>query len=316
RTICTYDRIQRYASVMPAAYPNYNYLWQPNEGLSDSTSKTPVFSGDETHEKIWVRVETPIGCMGTDTMMIIVNPGDFLTVSTNDTGACPPVMVPLFASGASSYQWTPAWGLNDASSASPVATPETSTNYMLVGTSSKDCLDTQNVFVQVYPQAVINLPDRAQIWPGESYQISPDGNALYYTWLPSSGLSATDVSNPVAQPEVRTRYFVTALTEHGCEVVDSIDILVNTETALDAPNAFAPSSGDFKIVKRGVAELEYFRIFNRWGNLVFETSDIDKGWDGTYNGKAQPMGVYIFSIEARTPSGQLFRKEGNVTLIR
>lgn len=316
RVICTYDTIQMYASVLPANYPNYTYLWEPSDGLSDSTSQSPVFSGDETVPKIWVRVETPIGCTGLDTMMIVVNPGDFLTVSTNDTGACPPVMIPLYADGASTYQWSPVWGLDDATSASPIAAPETTTDYRLIGISDKGCLDTQQVFVQVYPQAVVHLPDSAQIWPGESYQISPDGNALYYSWFPPSGLSATDIANPVAQPEVRTRYFVTALTEHGCEVVDSIDILVNTESVLDAPNAFNPTTGEFKVLKRGVADLEHFRIFNRWGNLVFETSDIDKGWDGTYNGKAQPMGVYIFNIEARTASGKVFRKDGNVTLVR
>lgn len=316
RIICTYDTVQMYASVMPANYPDYTYLWQPNENLTDSTVQAPVFNGDETVPKIWVKVTTPNGCTGLDTMMIVVNPGDFMTVSTNDTGACPPVNIQLFADGAATYQWSPSWGLDDDQIANPVTTAETTTDYTLIGISDKNCLDTQHVLVQVYPQAVINLPDSVQIWPGESYEIAPGGNALYYTWFPPSGLSATDIANPIAQPEVRTRYFVTALTEHGCEVVDSIDILVNTETALDAPNAFNPGSGDFKIVKRGQAELKYFRVFNRWGNMVFETTDIDEGWDGAFKGKAQPMGVYIFSIEAQTSTGKVFRKDGNVTLVR
>jgi gliding motility-associated-like protein len=117
-------------------------------------------------------------------------------------------------------------------------------------------------------------------------------------------------------PEVRTRYFVTARTEEGCTVYDSLDVLVNTESVLDMPNAFSPTTGDLTIVKRGLATLKYYRIFNRWGNKVFETTDIDKGWNGRYNDKEQPMGVYIYSIEAVTSTGKPFRKDGNVTLLR
>jgi gliding motility-associated-like protein len=185
--------------------------------------------------------------------------------------------------------------------------------------SSLNCYDTQTLYIAVYPSAVLNLPDSVTIWPGESYQINPGGNGLYYSWFPPSGLSADDVSNPVASPQVRTRYFVTARTENGCVVKDSIDVLVNTESVLDLPNAFTPgngTNGTFRIIKRGMATLRYFRVYNRWGNKVFETTDINRGWDGTFNGVAQPAGVYVYSVDAVTSTGQEFHKGGNITLIR
>jgi gliding motility-associated-like protein len=264
-------------------------------------------------------VTTPLGCRGADTMQIVVFAGDFMVVNPIDTGSCQPVRIQLDATGANTYTWSPGYGLSSTNIPNPVATPNTSTDYQLIGSKtygSHVCYDTQMVAVTVYPNATINLPDSVQIWPGESYQLDPQGNGLYYSWFPPSGLSATDISNPVAQPEVRTRYFVTATTEAGCIVTDSIDILVNTETLLDAPNAFSPTSGGFKIVKRGIATLQYFRIYNRWGNKVFETTDIDKGWDGTFNGVAQPLGVYVYSIDATTSTGRPFKKNGNVTLLR
>jgi gliding motility-associated-like protein len=163
------------------------------------------------------------------------------------------------------------------------------------------------------------MPDTVTIYPGESYQMDPGGNCLYYTWFPPLGLSNADVSNPRVTPAVNTRYIVQGRTEAGCSVTDSIDILVMNDSYLNLPNAFTPgnrTNGRLQIVRRGVAELKHFAVYNRWGTKVFETSDINEGWDGTFNGEMQPMGVYIYTIEAITPSGQTFTKQGNVTLIR
>lgn len=287
--------------------------------MTDSTSQTPVFFGDGTVPILSVNVTTPIGCKGSDSMAVTVYAGDFLTVAPQDTGVCPPALMQLDADGANTYAWSPSYGLSATDIANPVASPVSSTVYTLIGTKNYNqhvCYDTQLVTLRVYPNASITLPDSVQIWPGESYQIDPSTNCLYFSWFPPSGLSATNISNPLAQPEVRTRYFVTATTEQGCVVRDSIDVLVNTESVLDVPNAFSPTSGDFKIVKRGIAHLKYFRIFNRWGNKVFETTDIDRGWNGRFNDKEQPVGVYIYSIEATTSTGKPFRKDGTITLIR
>lgn len=96
-----------------------------------------------------------------------------------------------------------------------------------------------------------------------------------------------------------------------------MDVLVK-ETVIDMPNAFTPSSVNnvFKPSKRGIAQLKSFNIFNRWGNKVYSSTNIEEGWDGTYNGQPQPMGVYIYTIDAVTDNGTPFVKKGNVTLIR
>ncbi|HET8573548.1 MAG TPA: choice-of-anchor L domain-containing protein [Edaphocola sp.] len=318
RTICSYDTIQLYASVMPSGYGQYAYEWSPSADLTNPGIKNPVFSGDHGRTQV-VTVRTPIGCTGKDSLMITVNPGDFLAVSPVDTGFCPPDGVQMNATGAVQYVWSPGAGLTDPGIANPFAQPQSSTEYTLIAKSIAGCYDTAKVYIQVYPSAVIDLPDSVQIWPGESYQIHPNGNALYFSWFPPSGLSADNISDPVASPSVRTRYFVTAKTENGCIVKDSIDVLVNTTPVYEAPNAFAPGSGPngvFKIEKRGFVKLKSFTVYNRWGNKVFETDDINRGWDGSFNGKPQPAGVYVYVIEAYADTGALVRKTGNVTLIR
>ncbi len=102
---------------------------------------------------------------------------------------------------------------------------------------------------------------------------------------------------------VSTEYFVHASTEWGCSTTDSMKVYVDPTTLLALPNGFTPGNGpnnEFKIIKEGIATLKYFRIFNRWGNKVFETKDIEKGWDGTYKGQLpQPLVVYMYCTRYR-----------------
>jgi gliding motility-associated-like protein len=158
-----------------------------------------------------------------------------------------------------------------------------------------------------------------RLFPGESYQIDPQTNCTQFSWTPSGGLSGKFIANPLATPEVSTWYVVSGVTEHGCKTKDSIMIFVDEGAIVGVPNAFAPGHGvnnEFKIIKRGIATLNYFRIFNRWGNLIFETTDAEKGWNGEYNGIPQPIGVYVYEVEVVAKSGKTIRKQGNVTLLR
>jgi|GEM_PF-2258667 len=320
QALCDYDTLHMFAQTSPADFGPYTYDWDPGIYMDDSTSVKPVFHSIYPYSgQVIATATTPAGCVGSDTIIMTVNSSSFMQVSPTDTGLCPPAAVQLEATNAEQYKWIPDYGLSSDSIANPFANPVSSTGYLVMGTSKAGCIDSQYVHIEVFPNAVATLPDSVQIWPGESYQMSPGGNALYYSWFPSSGLSNPDIANPIAQPEVRTRYFYTATTENGCSVTDSIDVLVNTESILDMPNAFVPgstSNGSLKIGRRGIANLKSYAIFNRWGNKVFETSNLDEGWDGSFNGKPQPTGVYIYQIEATTAQGKPFNKQGNVTLIR
>jgi len=315
KEVCEWDVVTLESLVTPFRN-DYTYNWSPTSGLISPNLPNTQFNAD-TSITYKLNVSTPIGCSSSDSVNIIVNPGNFGSIVA-DTGFCPPSTIQLWAEGGVSYQWSPAYGLDNAEIAKPTANPATTTDYSVVITDIHGCLDTQTINVQVFPLAVLQIPDEVTIFPGEEYQINPYTNASYFKWFPPSGVSNTDISDPVLNPEVRTRYFVTATTENGCSLVDSIDVLVDG-TVIDMPNAFTPGNGTsnvFKASKRGMAELKEFAIFNRWGNKVFSTTNIEEGWDGTYKGKAQPLGTYIYIIDAVTNDGKPFKKEGNVTLIR
>ncbi len=265
-------------------------------------------------------VSTPAGCSDSDEVELSVYPADFLFVP-NDTAICPgdTISLAMTVKGSGNFYWLPDFNISSVSSMQPRIWPVADQQYMVFGVDSFGCLDTGKVMVTVRPRAVIDMPDSVTIYPGESYRMDPGGNCLYYTWFPPLGLSSADISNPTVNPKVNTRYIVHGRTEAGCTVTDSMDVLVMNDRYLGLPNAFTPgrrANGSLKIVRRGMANLKSFAVYNRWGTKVFETSDINEGWDGTFNGEMQPMGVYIYTIVAVTPSGKTENKQGNVTLIR
>jgi len=316
-SMCQYDTIVLHAIANPPTF-DFTYSWSPAGDLLYSDEPNNAYFGD-TSATIVVTASTSIGCTASDSISVTVFPGNFSSVNTSDTGICPSGSIQLEASGGTSYRWTPSYGLSDTTIANTVAAPQTTTSYQVVARDIHGCTDTQKVKVAVYPAAVLTLPDSITVHPGESYHAAPGTNALYFQWFPPSGLSAADIADPEISPEVRTRYFVTAKTEEGCIVSDSMDVLVDG-TLIDMPNAFVPAGNGpnsiFKPSARGIAKLRSFHIYNRWGQMVFESRDIDKGWDGTFNGQPQPVGVYIYTIEAVTDAGKPFTRQGNVTLIR
>ena len=142
-------------------------------------------------------------------------------------------------------------------------------------------------------------------------------------WTPSAGMNNPNSFNPPVSPEHTTTYTVSILDSAGCPKTSSITIYVrsikcNAEDIF-VPNTFTPD-GDGKndmLFVRGneISEL-FFAVYNRWGQLLFQTTDITKGWDGTFKGMKVDPAVFAWYIKAKCYNGSEMKKQGNVTLIR
>lgn len=318
RYVCEFDTIRLIADVTPAWYTHYSYNWAPSTHLDRTDERSAVLTG-AANETIVLTVSTPAGCTGLDSAAIGVRPANFATLEPASWDFCPRDTLLLSPEGGASYQWSPSLYLDNDNAAQQVVRPITNQTYTIVATSIYGCKDTLFFSAMVYPGAVIYMEDSVTLHPGETYHIDPQTNCTSFSWTPSSSLSGKYLADPVASPEISTKYVVYAATEHGCKVVDSIKINVDEATIIDLPNAFTPGgnvNGEFKIIKRGIATLNYFRIFNRWGNLVFSTNNIDEGWNGEYKGVPQSTDVFVYQVEAVTSTGKIIRKQGNVTLLR
>ncbi len=313
----------QYYDAAPLMAGGYNILWYPTDTLHGIGSAVPPLPPTARDTVMWFFLtQTVEGCISAiDSIKVTVVPKPTVTLR-GDTAICPLDSVVLRAIDSdpvATYSWSPGMYLDDSTGAVVVARPETDIHYTVVAANQYGCKDTAMVAITVYPAAVITLGDSVTLYPGETYQITPATNCTAFIWFPPGGLNDAYISNPIASPQVNTKYVVYGTTEWGCRTKDSINIYVDPESLLALPNAFAPGTGpnnEFKILKKGIATLNYFRIWDRWGVKVFETTDIDKGWDGTYNGTPQPMGVFVYQVEAVTSIGTKFEKHGNVTLVR
>jgi gliding motility-associated-like protein len=144
--------------------------------------------------------------------------------------------------------------------------------------------------------------------------------AQIYTWSPGNFLNDPNTSDPIAILPENMTYYLTGQTSQGCFGYDTIYIKVYNGPDIYIPNAFTPDNNGhndiFRPISPGIEILYYFTVYNRWGQLIFTTTEIGKGWDGNFNGNQQPIGTYVWMIKARTYNGNLIEKKGTVNLIR
>jgi gliding motility-associated-like protein len=320
RFICKYDTARLGATIIPdIPDPYYIYAWTPALNLNSASILEPTFSG-LTSTTYTLSVKTPKGCEGKDNLVVQVSKGDFLKTVSSYT-ICPGDTVTLKTSGGSSYYWSPSIWVSDSLAAEVTTSPIATTIYTVYGFDVDGCRDTLTAEVYVAANAVLDAGLDQTIFPGQSAQIYAQGNCSTWQWSPATGLNFTNISNPIAQPSVTTKYIVAAVTEFNCASIDTITVTVANQSLINLPNAFTPGNGSsandqYKPQYIGTSSLNYFRIFNRWGELVFETTDINAGWDGRKNGAIQPIGTYVYQIDALDNAGKHMTKTGNVTLIR
>ncbi|MCS6991959.1 MAG: PKD domain-containing protein [Chitinophagales bacterium] len=150
--------------------------------------------------------------------------------------------------------------------------------------------------------------------------INQSQNAVAYLWEFGDGTTSTEV-NPTHKYTISGQYLacLTAFNENGCPAKVCTLITVELVPVVDVPNAFSPNgdgANDVLYVKgQDIVSLD-FKVFNRWGELVFQTNDVNQGWDGTFRGVAQEMEVYVWMLSARFSNGKSVVKSGNVTLLR
>jgi gliding motility-associated-like protein len=141
-----------------------------------------------------------------------------------------------------------------------------------------------------------------------------------YSWSPGSLLNNPNLKNPVAIISGDTKFVLTVSDNAGCTAKDTVLVKAYVGPAYYIPNAFTPN-GDglndiFRAIPPGITKTEFFRIFNRWGQLLFETRQYLKGWDGTSVGKPQPEGSYVWQIRGIDKYGKIIEMKGTVVLIR
>ncbi|MBC7829857.1 MAG: gliding motility-associated C-terminal domain-containing protein [Chitinophagaceae bacterium] len=153
----------------------------------------------------------------------------------------------------------------------------------------------------------------------QSIVLQGSGNGLFM-WSPATGLSDPTILNPIATLQKDAVYTLTAYTPAGCVNSDTVTIKVYNGPAFYAPNAFTPNGDEkndrFRCLAVGMASVDYFNVYNRYGQLVYTSNNYQPGWDGTIRGTKQPSGVYVWIVKGKDFAGNIHSKKGTVVLIR
>jgi len=145
-------------------------------------------------------------------------------VNTNsDATICEGTPVQLTTSGAAAYSWSPATGLSNPSIANPIATPLTTTEYIVTGTTANNCIAKDTVLITVNPKPIVTITNDTTICQNASVQLLATGGTSY-VWTPAGSLSNPAIANPVATPATSTKYFVTVTNAVNCNTVDSVTV--------------------------------------------------------------------------------------------
>ncbi len=262
------------------------------------------------------------GCR--DSISKTVNAVLFTADAGADTTVCSgsPATVLLRASAGISYAWTPAALLNNPALQNPTATINNTTRFYVTITNATGCTAQDSVLISLATAPANTRYPTLVAVPYQQLQLQARNiGGVSFLWLPNAGLDNNTIINPVFFYSQTQEYIVRITTTAGCNVIDTQLVEIKGKKGIYVPKGFTPN-GDgnndrLYPILIGIKQLNYFKIYNRWGNLLFETTSgrPEDGWDGTFKGKKQPVETYTWVVEGIDIDNLIIRKNGNTLLI-
>lgn len=315
-TICLTDAVTLHPTTDALAY-----AWSPAVAFNNPKLEDPVVT--PTAVSTTYQLIASIGkcsVAGDVTIRTVPYPG---ANAGADTAICFGDTARLSAAiVGSSFNWTPIYNLSDATTLTPLAHPVVTTSYILAVYDVLGCpkpkFDT--VVITVRPPVIASAGNDTSVIINQSLTLHASG-AQFYLWTPPDYLNHDDIQSPTAvfNNSGLYTYAVKVYTPENCFAFDTIRIKVfKTAPDIFVPNAFTPGgtiNNLFRPIPVGIAKIDYFRVYNRWGNMVFSSSD-GSGWNGSFAGKDQPIGTYVWVVQGHDFTGKIIAKKGTMVLIR
>lgn len=304
------------------------YTWATNPTLSCTNCANPIAKPD-TSQYYYVIGKSTHGCVSADSILISVKqPFNVIGKQSADT-LCVGSSVKLEATGAEFYNWSPTSGLGTTSGPSVIATPQATVTYQVIGYDSENCFfDTAYFPIKVFPIPVVDAGPDTTINVGKQITImptiSPDVSDV--KWSPTTGIVSSNYPGITIRPTQTIQYRVDVENKGGCKSSDQKVVYVICNNAnIFIPNTFSPNNDGVNDVffprGTGIFKIKDFKIFNRWGQMVFhrtdfQANDASVGWDGTFNGKPVMPDVFMYVMEVVCENNIILYYKGDITLIK
>jgi gliding motility-associated-like protein len=281
-----------------------------------------VFTAPAGNYRAFVKDES--GCTAAQNVNVQFT-SDINVRTMPDTSICVGQSLQLATeSNGHAFSWSPQTGLDNAAGLQPIATPEATTQYIITATKGF-CTQTDTIQVRVAPKIEVNVTPDAIIeynvpflLTATSPQISNYAGTRFL-WSPADGLNDPTIQSPVAILRENQSYTVDVTSELGCTGSGQVNLSIKRQESIVMPTAFSPNGdGRNEVLVPLVNDIEtirYFRIYNRWGQLVFFTDQLNTGWDGYFKGNTAISGTYVWEIEGVSTKGRVISKKGSVMLL-
>jgi gliding motility-associated-like protein len=318
-TICLTDAVQLKATGNGLAFQ-----WTPAGTLNNPNIANPIATPIAAVTTYQVRA-TIGSCFAVDDVTVRTVPYPIADTGP-DQIVCYNNSAQLNAShNGTSFSWSPTRYLSDSTILNPIASPPRTTTYYFISYDNKGCPKPgrDTITVTVNPRIRAYAGRDTIVVVNQPLFLQGSGG-LNYLWSPATGLSSTTISNPVGVYGLNidsVRYKLVVSDAAGC--ADSAYVTVRVykvNPTIFVPTAFTPNADGLNDtvypISVGIKKINYFSIYNRWGQLVFTTTQDRKGWDGRIAGKLQSTAVFVWMVSAIDYTGRPVFLKGTVTLIR
>ena len=278
--------------------------------------------------KVVLIVSSSSACADSSTITVIVHPNVLASFSIDPICVNLPVLpvnntidpgnTPVY------YLWDFGNGQTSTLRNPPPQVYTTKGNYVMsLSVSSGQCplplnIQKRFVFVDAPRPGINNPPQIAVVSLPLTLQARPFGNTVL--WTPATSLDNPTSYKPVFIGNKEQQYTVEIRTASGCITIDTQVVKINKSIEIYVPNSFTPNNDSRNDILRpftiGIKELSYFRIYNRWGQLVFESRDIEKGWDGIFKGTPIEVQTVVWLFEGIGVDNKVYKTKGTTVLMR
>ncbi len=307
-----------------------SFQWSPAAFLDNDSIRNPVATPMDSITVI--QVTANLGkCQDSDSLTVRTVPYPLASVGA-DTAICFGDIAQLRGSGnGNRVEWVPSQTVSQPDQSITSARPGITTPYIFRVFNNQGCPKpgTDTMLVRVIPQIVTSAGRDTTLVYGQPFQMNASSNATQFSWVPSFGLSDPTILNPelvinrgtIPGDPPNIIYTLMTSTPEGCSAEGEITITVfSTGPSIFVPNAFTPNGDRLNDVMRpilaGMKQLDYFRVYNRYGQIIFDTRNQENGWDGSINGKPQGNGTFIYQVQAVDFNGNVVRQNGTFILIQ
>jgi gliding motility-associated-like protein len=282
------------------------FSWKgPMNFLSSEQNPSIPIASLGNNGAYYVSVTSAKGCVSKDSTIATIFQKPTIHAG-NDKEICEGLSVHLISTGSNnitSYQWSPAAGLSNPQLPNPVASPSETTLYVL-NVANNDCNVWDSTLVTVNENPVANAGPDKVIIKGQSATLdgTVGGTDITYLWTPDVNITGTSSLAPVANPATNQNYVLNVYSNKGCKTATD-SVLVKVYQQLYIPNAFTPN-GDgindtwFIETLQAYPEAEV-KVFNRYGQIVFDNNGKNISWDGSFKGEPQSSGAYVYLIDLK-----------------